>query len=294
MFNRRLNSFLPSVYANVVEMHDIMNAEEQEMNIARSELTAAFANTFVLTSDESGVILFEKMLNIVADTSNEDLEFRRQRLMNRLATLPPYTYRFLEQKLNQIIGVGAWKAYIDFAKYTLYIECSATNQNWYSEIEFTINRVKPCNMVFINVPYTAANVVLSEEVSYGVQKWNYKMVSWRLGQQPFAITEEQGVAKMADVKSIDQALLNDVADVVSDKIAYVVINDTVEITDFVAHAAAGGVVTVQYNVTPDMTDLVTNIKLMRADGQVLASSNVFVPVTQLVLSKHTITVKEGV
>ena len=67
MFNRPLKSFVPPLYEGIAEMNDIMNAEEMEMGIARREAYSAFANTFVLTADESGVIMFEKMLNIIAN-----------------------------------------------------------------------------------------------------------------------------------------------------------------------------------------------------------------------------------
>lgn len=293
MFNRRLNSFVPTVYEGVIEMSDIMNAEDNIMDTARTEMSSAFANTFVLTADESGVIMFEKMLSIVADPMTQDLEFRRQRIINRLSMSPPFTYRFLKQKLDEIIGPGAWTAYIDFDNYTLYVESSATNQNWYSEMEFTINRIKPCNIVFVNVPYTAPILSISEEISYSTLKWWYRLSSWKLGQYPFASTDEGGMIKMANVKSIEQALLNDTADFVASDIASVLLNDEVVVSEFRLKQVTNNVVTVEYTVTPEMTNLITNIKLMRADNTVLTQAAVYVPVTQPVISKHTITVKEG-
>src|SRR5574344_1954499 len=100
MFNRPLSSFVPSVYKEVVEMEDIIAAEEIHMNTARMEMLTAFANTFVLTADESGIIMFESMLSIIANPAIEDLEFRRQRILNRMSMSPPFTFRFLKQKLN--------------------------------------------------------------------------------------------------------------------------------------------------------------------------------------------------
>lgn len=293
MFNRPLTSFVPTVYEGVVEMTDIMNAEDNIMDIARMEMSSAFANTFVLTADESGVIMFEKMLGIIADPQTQDLEFRRQRIINRLSMSPPFTYRFLKQKLDEIIGVGAWAAYIDFDNYTLYVESSATDQNWYSEMEFTINRIKPCNIVFINVPYTAPVLTLSEQVSYSTLKWWYRQSAWKLGQHPFATTDGGGIIKMADVKSIQQALLNDTADFVLEDIASVLLNDSISVSEFRLRQVVDNVVSVEYAVTPDMTNLITNIKLMRADDTVLTQAAVYVPVTQTVISKHIITVKEG-
>lgn len=293
MFNRPLNSFLPTVYTDVVEMNDVMNAEEQSMDIARREMYSAFANTFVLTADEYGVIMFEKMLNIVANSQIEDIEFRKQRLINRLSMSPPFTFRFLEQKLDETIGVGKWKAYIDFDNYTLYVESSASNQSWYSEVEFTISRLKPCNMVFINIPHTTMHININEEISYTQMSWKYRLGSWRLGQYPFAQIDGGGIVKMSEIRSINPTLLNDTAGFVSDDIVAVLLNDTIKVSEFRLKQVSNNVVTLEYSVTPDMTNLITNIKLVRADDEVLTESAVYVPVNQAIISKHTITVKEG-
>lgn len=293
MFNRPLSSFVPSVYEGVVEINDLISAEEQEIDLVRADMYKVFSNTFILTADESGVIMSERMLGIVANTQLEDLEFRKQRILNRLSMSHPFTFRFLKQKLDEIVGVGEWNAYIDFNNYTLYVEASAVNQSWYSEIEFTITRMKPCNMVFRNVPYTMANINLSEEISYTTRKWMYRLGSWKLGQTPFSTTDGGGMVKMADVTSVQQALLNDTAGFVASDIAGVLINDTIKVSSFTLKQVSGNVVTVEYSVRPDMTSLITDIKLVRADDAVLTQAAVYVPVTQTVVSKHTITVKES-
>ena len=293
MFNRPLRSFIPSVYKGVVEMEKLLDSEERVMQIARKEMSAAFANTFVLTSDESGVIMFEKLLNLVADAKNESLEFRRQRIINRLSMSPPFTFNFLKQKLDEIIGRDAWTAYIDYTNYTLYVESSAVNQNWYSEVLFTVNRIKPCHMVFVNVPYTRAAVHMNEEISCAQNSWHYRLGSWRLGQMPFSTLSEGEVIKMSSTKSIQQALLDDAATCVSTNIASVLINDSIKVSTFRLKQASENIVSVEYTVSPSMTNLITNIKLLREDDTVLTESTVYVPVTQDIVSKHTITVKEG-
>lgn len=294
MFNRPLKSFVPSIYKDVVEMDDIMTSEESIMAIARNEMAAAFANTFVLTSDESGVIMFEKMLNITANSQTEDLEFRRQRVLNRMSMSPPFTFNFLKQKLDEIIGAGAWTAYIDYNTYTLYVESSATDQNWYSEVEFTINRIKPCNLVFVNVPYTAEYIQLNETISYDTLNWRYRLGSWRLGQNPFATLDGGGTIKMPEIRSIQNELLNSVAGAVVNTVTAVLINDSIKITDFKVKSATDNVVSLEYSVTPQMTSVMTNIKLLGPGDSVLTQVAVYVPITQTIVSKHLITVKEGV
>ena len=293
MLKRPIQSFVPHIYKDVVEMDDIMNTEESIMSIVRKEMAAAFANTFVLTSDESGVIMFEKMLNITAKHQTEDLEFRRERVLNRLSMSPPFTFNFLKQKLNEIIGVGAWTAYIDYNTYTLYVESSATDQNWYSEVEFTINRIKPCNLVFVNVPYTAEYIQLNETISYDTFNWRYRLGSWRLGQYPFATLDGGGTIKMPEIKSIQNSLLSSVAGAVVNTITAVLINDSIKITDFKLKSATDNVVSLEYSVTPQMASIMTNIKLLGPGDSVLTQVAVYVPITQTIVSKHLITVKEG-
>lgn len=318
MFDRQLNSYVPSYYRKVDEMEALMEVEQSIVDEYQVNMLTAFQNTFVLTADISGIELFETMFSIVANPSTEDLEFRRQRVLNRMTTSPPFTLRFLKQKLDAIIGEGRWKVTMDYANYTLYVEASAVNQNWYTELEFTINQIKPCNIVFINRPRTDLSLSMTEEISYKTMKWNYvlgswllgrlpfatiegaeviewyyKLGQWSLGKNPFALTEGGNIVKMATTPSIQDALLQDTAGFVVTDIAAVLINDETKITNFTIKSASGRFVTLEYQVTSAMTSVVTNIKLLKSDDTVLTDSNVYVPVTDTILSRHSIEVKEG-
>lgn len=318
MYDRTLDSFVPHIYKDVVEMDAIIDTEQEQLSYAQYEASQAFANTFVRTANYEGIEMFELMLDIVANPQTETLDFRRQRILNRLTMSPPFTFRFLKKKLDEIIGKDAWNASVDFGNYTLYVESSAINQNWYQELEFTINQIKPCNMIFTNVPLTALLIAIGEEISYRTVQWNYllsqwrlggmpfatisgstvlewyyKLGSWALGEKPFALTEGGAIIKMADKASITDRLLHDTAEFVLSDIAAVLINDEVKITNFKVSTAIGSLVTLEYEVTPSQVEEVTNIKLLDEDDGVLSSSNVWVPVTQTILGKHTIRIKEG-
>ena len=293
MYDRLLGSFVPHIYKDVTEMDAIIDAEQIQLSSAQTEASQAFANTFVLTANYEGIEMFEMMLGIIADPTTESTEFRRQRVLNRITLGPPFTFRFLKKRLDDIIGKGAWNAHVDFNNYTLYVESSASNQNWYQELEFTINQIKPCNIIFTNVPLTALLVAINEEISYRTIQWNYKLGSWALGEKPFSLTEEGAIIKMADKASITDKLLHDTAGFVLSDIKAVLINDSVKITSFRVSHAVGSVVTLEYAVTSAQVEEVTNIKLLDGDDNVLSNSNVWVPVPQTILGKHTIRIKEG-
>ena len=318
MYNRDLKSFVPRVYNDVVEMDAIIDTEQERMTESQAEMNQAFANTFVLTANYEGIEMFEFMLGIVANPSTESLQFRRERILNRITLAPPFTFRFLKKRLDDIIGKDAWKASIDFNNFVLYVESSAMNQNWYQELEFTINQIKPCNIIFTNVPLTALLIAINEEISYRTVKWNYflgqwrlgafpfatisgskvlewyyKMGQWALGEKPFALTEGGVIIKMADKASITDKLLHDTAGFVLSDIKAVLINDSVKITSFKVSQVIRSMVTIEYEVTPAQVEEVTNIKLLDGDDNVLSNSNVWVPVPQTILGKHTIRIKEG-
>ena len=99
---------------------------------------------------------------------------------------------------------------------------------------------------------------------------------------------------MPEIKSIQPPLLNGVVNFVCEDIAAVLINNAVKVSEFSLRQTEANTATIQYAVTPEMTNLITNIKLLREDDTVLTESSVYVPVTQPIVSKHIITVKEGV
>lgn len=290
-----LVKYLPSIYSGILETASLTAAEDILFGELETQYNKGQANQYILTADVDGIKVFEDMVGIVADPSSESLEFRRQRLLNRYSTAPPFTMRFLERKLDEIIGIGAWTAYLDYDNYTLYIETSANNQLWYHELRVTINRIKPANIVFINKPTISNSILASEVINTGSINWNYKLGTiWLLGQKPFASFEDKGVIKVASASSIEDVLLNGLATETASQIASVRINGTYIINAFTTKTAVDNAVTVEYNV-PASSGLgsITSIEFLNANLEVLTDASVYVPLNEDAVMKHTISMKEG-
>ncbi|MEG1803545.1 MAG: putative phage tail protein [Lachnospiraceae bacterium] len=293
--SRKCSSYVPQIYSGFVEMEELISAEDVILDNAEIEKNNLQNNQFVLTANEYGIEQYENMLSIIPNPSTETLEFRRDRIINRLSMTPPFTFRFLKKKLDEIIGVGKWKAYIDFSNYTLYVESSANNQIWFEEIIITMSNLKPANIVFINQPLITQGLVLSEKISYSTMQYNYVLgVSWVLGAKPFLSYIDKGAIKLSNVSSLQSGLFNDVADFTASDIASVLINDSVTITAFVTKQASANIVDIEYNVLTSQVQAITNIKLKNSSGEVLSEAIVYVPLLEDVLMKHTITVKEEI
>ena len=294
MFERTsTRELFPSVYNGVLEISVLSETDDVLLDQALAKLERAQLNQFILTADEETISVYEKMFSILANPTTETLQFRRERILNRMSLQPPFTMRWLQNKLDEIIGVGKWDAYVDYANRTLYIESFVVNQQWFNELRITINRIKPCNLVFVNKPLIMADVVANETIVSVTQHYNYILGQWQLGQEPFATTDSEEVIKLPSVNSINPNLLADVASFSATDIVAVRLNGSVKLSDFTTKAGQGTTTIVEYEVKPAQASEITQIELLGTGDRVLTASAVYIPVTEAVICKHAINFKEG-
>lgn len=145
----KINNLVPKLYNNNVEMNAIINTEKKEFEeILDIEIRTDFDNTFIKIADENGITRFEKLFNIVANPETEDLEFRRQRLWNRLNTSPIYTEKYLQTKLDDILKPGNWRYDISYNDYTLDIYSLRPGKIWLNELVALLKKIMPCNILW--------------------------------------------------------------------------------------------------------------------------------------------------
>lgn len=288
-----LLSLLPPWYREVLDYQQICLTEQQQFEALAEEIVGVADNFFFQTMDERAVGMWEQVFRIVPNPQVESLAFRRTRVLNRISTRPPYTLGFLYQKLDELIGPGEWKVTVDYPNYTLYIESAAQNQNYATELAFTINRIKPAHIMWVNAPFVRTGLLLSETISSTQRIYSYKLGAWELGRLPFATDGSEGVIKMPETPSIQQDLLAGVANFVSGDVASARVNRTVAITRL-TKTVEGSELTVTYTVLPSQATEITALELLDAEGNILTSSTVYIPVTTNVVLKHIIPVAEGV
>ena len=286
-----LLELLPPWYREVLDYQQICQTEEAQFELLAQELTGVADNFFFQTMDEGTVRQWEQIFQITPNPGTESLDFRRARVLNRITTKPPFTLGFLYQKLDELIGPGEWTVNVDYPNYTLYIESSAENQQYATEVAFTINRIKPAHIVYVNTPYVRTGLLLSEAIEVSQRIFNYQLGGWALGVLPFATEQSQGVIKMPTTPSIQPALLEGTANFVSGDVASARINGTVTVSDL-TKTVEGSTLTVSYQVTG--VEAVTSAELLDSGGNVLTASTIYVPAGNNVILKHIIPVTEGV
>lgn len=286
-----ISNYFPNYYDNIKEIDVLKDVENNEFDTAHKIFQTVYKNQFVVTCDENGIVKYENLLGIVANPSTETLQFRIDRVINRLNQNPPYTMNFLKKLLDDLLGKSKYNIYVN--DYTLYLESFVVNQQWFEEIRLTINAIKPCNIVFINKPVITDNIKINEQVLKSKTMYT-RLGSWKMGVTPFVYKEGNQVVKSAENKSIQTNLINFLGTQTKDKISYAMINDTKKITEFLKKEVSGNIVTLEYNVTELMgINEINNIKLYDESNNMLTSTNLYVPVSEDVIVSHQIRIQEG-
>lgn len=287
-----LLALLPPFYREVLDYQEICKTEQEEFDRIFAAIHTIRDNFFFRTMDESSVREWEDVLRIVPDPVQETLDFRRQRVINRLSTHPPFTLGFLHQKLDELIGPGLYNVEVDYPNCTLYIESSAEDQSYASELAYTLHRIKPAHIVYINRPYLSHRIALSEEVFCTELQWNYRLGAWGLGQKPFVTLGETRMVKSRSVPSIQTAMLEAAAQAVARRIAAIRINGRIRL-DAISTSVEGSLVTVTAAFSPEQAAVITQEELLDTEGAVLSAATVYVPVGQPVQLIYKLSTAEG-
>lgn len=291
--NANIIEYLPDWFRQIADFQAICQTETEQFEALATAIHAVADNFFFQTMDEGTVQQWEQIFNIVANPQTETLDFRRFRVLNRLTTKPPFTLGFLYQKLDEIIGVGAWTVTIDYPNYTLYIESSSENQQYYNEVLYTINKIKPAHIAYINKPFTTSAMTIDESVELSELEWNYRLSAWGLGINPFVTSKMKEVLVMPSQQSIQQQLLNSTAESVIDIVNSARINGTTVINTLTKETRANKAV-IQYKVKEAQAKTVTQIELLDINGNVLTTSGVYVPITDEAVFTHYLPIEEAI
>ena len=284
--------YYPPWFRRILDFQALCQTEGAELDAMAEAMDQIHKNLFVQTMDEGTAAQWETILRILPEPG-DTLEFRRLRVLNRLALRPPFTLIFLRQKLDLLFGPGNYTVEADYPNYTLYVEAQVRDQAIFTEVSALLNIVKPCHIVYTARPRLDSELLFSERISRGNTIYNYILGSWALGEKPFAVFEEEEVLKLETTPSIRQALLDQTAGFVASDVAAARINGSIVITDLI-RSTTGNIGSVSYPVLREQTAEVTLSELLDKDGNVLSSCQVIVPVTdEKIELRHSFTVKEG-
>lgn len=187
-----LIAYLPELYRDIREFVELAEAENVEFDALADAVAQLLDDQFVDTASEQAIRRRELQLGIRADTATETLEFRRKRLINRYSTKPPFTVRYLQGRLDFLIGAGRATIEVDVQNFVLKVTLSIPDAAFFKEIQHTIHAVKPANLVYIQETSLTDRIALEEHIwKVALTRRTRLSTSWRVGRIPFAVRNEE-------------------------------------------------------------------------------------------------------
>lgn len=177
----KINNYLPKVLQDVTEFKIVNENLDKELTNVDKVIKNIQKEAVVQTASEYGISKWEKTLGIIP-TDNESLEVRRFRINNILTSKLPYTLRWLQNKLTEIVGsASGWILNIDYSHYTITIILSGLNTNLMLEVEKQLRNAIPSNMKLeIGGPsITSSEIKIGVGMMYATKynvNANYKIV----------------------------------------------------------------------------------------------------------------------
>lgn len=280
-------------YKEVLEAQEIKKVQGYFKELLETEFEKLRKNQYLITADGAGIAQAEQDFEIIPDLENEDLEARRKRVILRNSTKPPYTFRYLKSRLDEIFGAGNYELKRDIAARSIRVETAVENAFLFTEISLMINKLKPANMIYLNSPFLVHEIGVAEEIWTARLVYNYRLgTTWILGQSPFFSEANEEIVKMANEQSITAEYLNKLAVNSINEVVAVRLNNSVMISSL-QKTAEGNIGLISYTVQNMQASEITKIELLGETNKILASANIYVPVGEQVKIKHKILIREA-
>lgn len=186
---------LPAFYPDSREMTELFRSEDQEIASAEQALERLLDDRFVLTASVEAIRRHERLLGIRADEAQESLAFRRVRVVNRYSTKPPFTLRYLQERLDDLVGKGRALAQVDLEAQVLTISAAIQNAPLFREVEQTVTALKPASLVYVQQTAVADTLRLREGIRYRRLARETRLGSWKLGATGFTTEKEEVIVR---------------------------------------------------------------------------------------------------
>lgn len=142
----KINNYLPKALQPIIEFQEINDNLDVELTNIDKLIKDINNETIVQTATEYGISKWEKALGIIP-SDNESVEVRRFRVNNILTSKLPYTLRWLQMKLTELVGSDSgWTLNVDYAHYIITVILSGLDTNLMLEVEKQLRGAIPANM----------------------------------------------------------------------------------------------------------------------------------------------------
>ncbi|KAA0944064.1 DUF2313 domain-containing protein [Sporosarcina sp. ANT_H38] len=185
----RVMEELPAYYRDIMEFQELTKVQSRQLNLIDEAIQQFEDDQYILTSSEPAIYRRENEFNILPDRKTETLDFRKRRLLARKQENSPYTFEYLKQLLDSLIGEKRHILDLDVLLLELEVLVNVESSLFYNEVKKMLERIIPLNidistaillaseyLVFysrvyhFDVPYKICNTFHTAEIEGGIAR----------------------------------------------------------------------------------------------------------------------------
>ena len=141
---------LPIFLQKIREYKEICDTEEVEIKDLREQIERLLDEIIVNSAKSYGLERYEKIYNL--KNTSEDVDIRRFNILSKINNKVPFTLKWLDNKLKQLVGEGNYTVNISYANYKITISIAYLFEDIANTLGVDLREQLPCNLIIqINV-----------------------------------------------------------------------------------------------------------------------------------------------
>ena len=147
-----LVEYLPHIFKNLLDYTALADSSGVELSPLYEKVKTMLEDQFITTASSDIVAKWESYLGITPSATNT-LEERKFRILAKLNDTPPYTDKYLENRLTELCGKDNWRIYRDYDQYNLTVEVSMNSEANTETVAGIIRAIVPANLNLVVQEY---------------------------------------------------------------------------------------------------------------------------------------------
>lgn len=158
----KIIEYMPNFLQDVREFKIISNSEDEELEKLKIQIDNILKEVIVNTSKDYGLRRYEKIYNI--NVVSDDIEVRRRNVLSKMNNKIPFSLKWLDNKLKQLVGEGNYKINIDYNNYKLIISVFYLFENIKDTLQKELIYLLPANLIIQMNLFSNCNLYLASIV----------------------------------------------------------------------------------------------------------------------------------
>ena len=138
--------YLPELLQPIQDFQGLNDAYKAELKDLYEACAALFDDQFISTASETILAKWENHLGILPNAT-DTLDERRFRILAKLNDTPPYTERYLKNKLVELCSDGEFELEIDIPNYTVSVGVTLNSPANTDTIYAWLRELLPANLL---------------------------------------------------------------------------------------------------------------------------------------------------